>query len=253
MMMIQRKTNYREDHAQMPNPFYAGARIFNKGESMTEEKQTLAIDGAQFFGEMTASISHEIKNVMAIINENAGLLEDMVAMNRKGAPFPVDRMEKLAQSVTRQIARADEIIQTMNRFAHSADRTRETVDVGETVQFMMKLTSRLTMMQGARFDFSTPEKPVTTAANRFFLAYLVWRGMAAAMEMSQADESIRMRVETTENGPCMAFSGVGRNDAFSAGSLSALEDSDVLRLLDARLVLHPEKGEFRVFFSKEYD
>jgi len=252
-MMIQRKTNYRENHESTTNPFYAGARIFNKGESMTEEKQTLAMDGARFFGEMTASISHEIKNVMAIINENAGLLEDMVAMNQQGMPFPAERIDKLAQSVARQIARADEIIQTMNRFAHSADHARETVDAGEMVQFMINLTSRLTMMQGTRFDFSAPEKPVTTAANRFFLAYLIWRGMAAAMEISQADESIRMRVETTENGPCLAFSGVGRNDAFSAGSLSALKDSDVLILLDARLVLHPEKGEFRIFFSKKYD
>ena len=32
--------------------------------------------GLQFFGKMTASISHEIKNVMAIINESAGLLDD---------------------------------------------------------------------------------------------------------------------------------------------------------------------------------
>jgi len=220
---------------------------------MTEENQSLAMDGARFFGEMTASVSHEIKNVMAIINENAGLLEDMVAMNRQGAPFPAERIEKLAQSVARQIGRADDIIQSLNRFAHSADHARETVDVGETVQFMMNLTSRLIMMRGARFDFTAPEKPVTTAANRFFLAYLVWRGMAAAMEMGQADRSIRMRVETTENGPCLAFCFGGRSDVFSTASLSALEDSDVLRLLDARLVLHPEKGEFRVFLSKAYD
>ena len=220
---------------------------------MTDEKQFLAMSGAQFFGEMTASISHEIKNVMAIINENAGLLEDMVAMNRQGVPFPAERMEKLAQSVARQIARADDIIQTMNRFAHSADHTRETVNVGETVQFMMNLTSRLTMMQGARFDFSAPEKPVTTTVNRFFLACLVWRCMVAAMEMCQADKSIRIRVETTENGPCLAFSGVDRDDAFTAAPLSALEDSDILKLLDAQLVLHPETGEFRIFLSKEND
>lgn len=218
---------------------------------MTEEKHTLALDGAQFFGEMTASISHEIKNVMAIINENAGLLEDMVAMNRQGVPFPAERIDKLAQSVARQIARADEIIQTMNRFSHSADHARETVDVGETVQFMLNLTSRLTMMQGARFDFSASEKPVTTAANRFFLAYLIWRCLVAAMDMCHAEKSIRIRVAITKNSPCLVFSGVDRDAAFSAGALSALEDSDVLRLLDARLVLHPEKGEFRVFFSKK--
>ena len=36
----------------------------------------IAREGFQFFGKMSASISHEIKNALAIINENAGLLED---------------------------------------------------------------------------------------------------------------------------------------------------------------------------------
>lgn len=214
---------------------------------MKEDEQTLAIDGAQFFGEMTASISHEIKNVMAIINENAGLLEDMVAMNRQGAPFPVERMAKLAQSVARQIARADDIIQTLNRFAHSADHPRETVDIGETVAFILNLTSRLTMMQGARLDYTAPEKPVTIVANRFFLSHLVWRCLTAAMEMGQADKFIRIRVAITEDNPCLAFEGLGRDDAFSVSSLSALSDSDVMRMLGARLTLHPEKGAFYVF------
>jgi C4-dicarboxylate-specific signal transduction histidine kinase len=218
---------------------------------MTDEKQTLAMDGAQFFGEMTASISHEIKNVMAIINENAGLLEDMVAMNRQGAPFPVDRMEKLAQSVARQIARADEIIQTMNRFAHSADHARETVDISETVHFMMNLTSRLTTMEGAHFDFSAPEKPVTTAGNRFFLAYLIWRCMVAAMEMCRAEKSIRIRVETKADNSSLAFSGVDRDDAFFATPLALLEGSDIMKLLDAQLIPDPEKGEFRVLLPRE--
>ena len=34
--------------------------------------------GLFFFGKMSASISHELKNVLAIINENAGLAEDLM-------------------------------------------------------------------------------------------------------------------------------------------------------------------------------
>jgi hypothetical protein len=184
---------------------------------------------------------------MAIINENAGLLEDMVAMNRQGAPFPVERMEKLAQSVARQIARADDIIQTLNRFAHSADHPRETVDLGETVAFMLNLTSRLIMMRGVRLDYTAPEKPVTVVANRFFLSHLVWRCMTAATELDPADKFIRIRAAITEGGPCLAFEGLDREDAFSVSSLSALSDSDVMKLLGARLTLHPEKGAFYVF------
>ena len=44
---------------------------------MNIQDAQVGLGGIQFFGKMAASISHEIKNVLAIINENAGLLEDI--------------------------------------------------------------------------------------------------------------------------------------------------------------------------------
>jgi len=41
-------------------------------------------DSLRFFGKIVASISHEIKNVMAIINEKAGLIKDLTLMAEKG-------------------------------------------------------------------------------------------------------------------------------------------------------------------------
>ncbi|MCP3901564.1 MAG: sensor histidine kinase, partial [Desulfobacteraceae bacterium] len=41
-------------------------------------------DKAAFFGKITASITHEIQNVLAIIKENAGLMEDFLLINQSG-------------------------------------------------------------------------------------------------------------------------------------------------------------------------
>ena len=38
----------------------------------------------RYFGQVSASISHELKNVLAILNENAGLLQDYAAMAEQG-------------------------------------------------------------------------------------------------------------------------------------------------------------------------
>ncbi|MGA6927645.1 MAG: hypothetical protein WBY88_18290, partial [Desulfosarcina sp.] len=70
---------------------------------MTDEPQALAIEGVRFFGEMSASISHEIKNVLAIIHENAGLLQDLLMMSEKGLPLSSERLSRLAQSILRQV------------------------------------------------------------------------------------------------------------------------------------------------------
>lgn len=75
--------------------------------------------------------------------------------------------------------------------------------------------------------------------------------MVTAVEMAPPPKSIRVQVEAEKNGPGMAFCGMGRGDAFSASSLSSLKESDILKLLDAHLVLKPEKGELRIFLPKK--
>ena len=59
--------------------------------------------GLQFFGKMTASISHEIKNVLAIINENAGLLEDLALLAGRGAAIDPQRLTNMSQAVMKQV------------------------------------------------------------------------------------------------------------------------------------------------------
>ena len=59
--------------------------------------------GFQFFGKISASISHDIKNVLAVLNENAGLLEDLVLMAEKGASFNHERVKSLANSMRKVV------------------------------------------------------------------------------------------------------------------------------------------------------
>ena len=44
---------------------------------MIDFKETTEYEGLRFFGKVNASISHEIRNALAVINENAGLIKDL--------------------------------------------------------------------------------------------------------------------------------------------------------------------------------
>ncbi|MBW2430934.1 MAG: sensor histidine kinase, partial [Deltaproteobacteria bacterium] len=59
---------------------------------MGEKPEIMAETGLQFFSQISASISHEIKNVLAIINENAGLMEDFTLMEDRGIPIDAARL-----------------------------------------------------------------------------------------------------------------------------------------------------------------
>jgi hypothetical protein len=73
----------------------------NKEVSVGFNWEIVGKGGVQFFGIISASISHDIKNVLAVLNENAGLIEDLVLMAEKGASFNQERVKSLAGSIKR--------------------------------------------------------------------------------------------------------------------------------------------------------
>lgn len=212
---------------------------------MTDDhQQALAMEGIRFFGEISASISHEIKNVLAIVNENAGLLEDMVRMSEQGAQLAPERVSRAALSIMRQVTRGDRIIKNMNRFAHSADLPREDLDIREVVDFIPELTARLVAMRGSAPLVSLPEAAVTLYTNRFFLENLVWACLRRAMGACLPGESLRIAVEATETGACIRFGGLNPETlAEPSEDFPGPRERPVIEILGARIINDPEKGE----------
>jgi len=210
---------------------------------MTDDSQAMAIEGVRFFGEISASVSHEIKNVLAIINENAGLLQDMVMMIEKGMPLSPERLSKLAQSILRQVSRGDRIVKGMNQFAHSADHPTETVDIGEVIQFITMLASRLIAMRGDTPQVDVPTSAITAVTNRFFLEDLVWTCLCRAMDACAHDQKVCIVAERIEDTARIRFCGLA-GDALSTGlGLPSPRETMVAGLLGVQLTADSQKGE----------
>ena len=131
--------------------------------------EILGETGLQFFGKMSASISHELKNVMAIINENAGLLEDLTDMAGKGMPLNPERLKTAADRIMKQIRRGDDIVKGMNRFAHSVDEPLRQADLNDTLGLMATLSKRFASMRGVTLELEPPSRQVPVVTNPFFL------------------------------------------------------------------------------------
>lgn len=216
---------------------------------MTDDSQELAIEGARFFGEMSASISHEIKNVLAIINENAGLLQDMLMLCDKGMPLSQERLSSLARSIIRQVHRGDRIVKDMNRFAHSADHAAETVDVGETIGFISNVAARLIAMKGQPPRIDVPAPPVTVFTNRFFLENLLWACLCRAMEAPAENRPITIIAERLDGSARIRFRGLPGRAQAGDSVFPSPRESMVARLLGARLTADEEKGEISLLLS----
>lgn len=141
---------------------------------MSRDERVIGEEGLLFFGKMTGSISHELKNSLAIINESAGLLEDFTAMAARGVPLDPERLNMVASKLRRQVRRSDGIIMRLNRFAHATDKPLDRINLTELLDSVCQLAERLATMRGVTLEVVTPPEPVTLETSAFRLQNVIW-------------------------------------------------------------------------------
>ena len=178
----------------------------------------------QAFAKVSASISHEIKNTMSIINENAGLLDDLVVMGG-GEGVSSERVKAAADTIARQVSRTNAMMTHLNRFAHSAD-----YDTGqESLLDIISLVVPLTVRQAAakRLDISThcPEN-IQIHTHLLPLHALLYLTLRLLIDHSGDADTIIIQGDVKDGSVSVCFTAACVSDAFmtsfSAGELPVL-------------------------------
>jgi len=220
---------------------------------MRTKPDIIAETGLQFFGRISASISHEIKNVLAIVNENAGLLEDFTLMADRGKPIDPARMKMMAEALKRQVGRADGIIKNMNRLAHSIDQTITTVDLVQTIELTIALTARFAAMRGVRVDLQRPASPVTIATAPFFLMNLLCLCLDFSMSASADEKRVELVADETENSVRIRFRRLAGLTAELMETFPSDREKNLLAVLEADLTVEHASEEIALRLLKNID
>ena len=201
----------------------------------------------KFFGAVSASISHELKNVLAIINEMMGLLDDLSRMAEKGRPLEPERLQSVAAKMKQQIDRGDGIIRGMNQFAHSVDHREDSIDLNDLVAFVGRLAQRRLAQREVALETRAGEAPATLSMNRFALEHLLWAALARAMQWALPGTRIVVEV------PAGSASVVLRAQTDpSAGEQAGAAAEDLAALagrLGATVKENAKAGEVRIDFK----
>lgn len=209
---------------------------------MTGRLDTIGENGLQFYSKISASISHDIKNALAIINENAGLMDDFALMAPQGVPIDPERIKTLAAKIAKQVGRANEIAKHMSRLAHSLDQPVAVVDLNETLRFLTALTSRLSQMRNVTMDISESSHAVEVETSPFFLMTLLWRLLNHATAAGEVT-SIAVAAENRQDGARIVLRLEGSSRKLRE-SLATQQADGLLNLLNAELTSESGSEEF---------
>jgi C4-dicarboxylate-specific signal transduction histidine kinase len=197
---------------------------------MEKDWEKLAFEGLAFFGRMSASVSHEIKNVMAVINENAGLVEDLALLVDRGAALDPERLKRTAAAIQKQIRRGDGIVKNMNAFAHSVDEPVRRVSLDETLGLMVALSQRFAATRCVTLSAGEPAG-VSVVTNPYFLENCIHLCLAFALDSAGSGKAITAVAESEEDGGRIRFSGIEA----PTGPFPSQTALEVARAIDARL------------------
>lgn len=191
---------------------------------------------------MTASVTHDVKNSLATINENAGLLADYAAMAARGKPLDPERVNVLAVRIMDQIKRADGLLKGMNRFAHSVDDPFKKVDLNEILQLLTMLSVRFAAMCGTTLEVQPSSDPVEIETFPFGLLNALFLCLEIAMTAAGRGCSIDLRPEKTDTGACVHFGPL-------PGAAIPDQDPCLTAFIDARLVRNIEAGTLTLIIT----
>jgi signal transduction histidine kinase len=161
-----------------------------------------------FFGKVNASISHELKNILAIVSETAGLLHDLTEMAVRGKKVDLNMLMTCSEDIEEEIQRGFGTIKQMNTFSHSVDEPFKSVNLIEVLDLVINLTAFLSFAGKVRFDPVQDEATMVLTCP-FRLQNLVYQTLVFAFKSVGVDGEIQVAVHWESNGNArIAFSGL---------------------------------------------
>ena len=169
-----------------------------------------------FFGKIGADISHDMRNVLSIVGENAGLLDDQLALAESGKALDYEKLKKLSARITRQVTRGIRTMERFSRFAHAADEEAAYADLRAITETVAALAERHVVLAGCKLEADLTDEAIHVRANPFVLQHAVFSAIELVLEFQENGRVVTIKLAGRGATAVVSISG----SAAGAGELS---------------------------------
>ena len=202
----------------------------------------LGQSGIAYFGRTTASVSHELKNALAIIKENAGLIEDYLLMAEKGMPIAPEKFKMITGRIGVQTQRADKLIKDMNRFAHSSDNHCTSTDLNELAGLFVALSHREAAMRQVELALSSSKSPAMVTTSPFLLLTLMGRCFTFCLGAATPKSRLLIESKQSENSKEICIGPFSNVSALTGDTFPGEQETELLNTLKASFMIDESCG-----------
>lgn len=124
-------------------------RLHEKQEQLVEAEKLASL------GRIAAGVAHEINNPLAIVNEKAGLMQDILEMS--GDSQNKEKFSNLIDGIIGSVNRCRAITHRLLGFARKMDVTIETMDLNESIRAVKEFLGKEILFKSIRFEMNLME------------------------------------------------------------------------------------------------
>lgn len=193
---------------------------------------------AAFLAIMTASATHEVRNVLAIIKESAGLIQDMIYLFERKGTLDGDKLHRTADRIDTQVKRGADLLTSLNRLSHTLDSRATPVDLNEEVRALVFLSQRSARKRGHELVALTMDREIIITLNQLHLYMALFSAMRFLLDAFEEGATVTVEVLDRDGVATVEFRGTGsrRLPHADEGSGRKLEEIQAsVRSLNAEL------------------
>lgn len=190
---------------------------------MDNEPKSRADRDLAFLGTITTSMTHELANVILIIEQIGGLLEDLLETEREGRPVSCERLAVIQERLSRQTHRASNLIRGLNQFAHGIDQRLTEFDLNGLVRGLLEVSGRFANSRGVTVESQLAPGEIRVRADPFALQQAVFAALRRAFSICGPGKTVRITVTEDRRGPMISVQGPrGLESSTSAAQMDLL-------------------------------
>ena len=160
-----------------------------------------------FMGKITAATTHDMKNVLAIIKESAGLMEDLLALQKDLPAQLQERLSRVANNINQQVQRGVDLATRLNAFAHGPDQTIAEVDLNLVADQVICLSQRFARLKNVSLKALTQNRPVILVTDPLKIQMLIFECIDLLLSAVETKTTIRLQpVQRTDGSVMLEFS-----------------------------------------------
>ena len=209
--------------------------------------EKICAEGLIFFSKTNRLISHELKNILAIISETLGLLDELMELSESGMGLTPERLRSMSASIMEEVVRANTVIRCMNTFAHSVDEFIREIDLNEAVLLAIQLVKLNPFSKTVKIEFiKSGSHAIYTSP--FFLVALLYHAIHFALSAAAADKHIKISLLADSVGVGVEISGIAPN---GFESFPTERTASLTKAIGAEISFDISSEKFHIFLPQK--